>query len=103
MTLLLAWISNSPTVTVELNEKMMPFTKKNAELLMTYLGGWTKYSLENAYSKDIAKGSLAGIQAAIRMYKKGNGLKKDKSMEKLIKLDDKKELEQWVVKQLGGK
>lgn len=97
--LLLGWLSNSPTVTVTLNSKVLTFTKKNEELLMFFMAGWTRYALENDYSKDIEKGSLAGIRSVIKVYQKG-GLKKDKNIQKLIDLDEKGELEAWVAKKM---
>jgi hypothetical protein len=101
--LLVAWITNSPTVTLEISAGVLTFTKKNSELLIVFMGGWTKYSLENNYSKDKIKGNLAGIQSAIKVYKKGISLKKDKEMQKLIELDEKGELEKWVTDQLAKK
>ena len=64
--------------------------------------GWTRYVLQNGYSKDVIQGNVAGIRSAIKVYRLGNGLKKDKEMEKLIKLDESAGLESWVVTQLGG-
>jgi hypothetical protein len=101
--LLTAWITNSPTVTIELNANVLTFSKKNSELIMFFMAGWTKYSLENNYSKDIPKGSIAGLHSAINIYKKGVGLKKDKEMEKLVQLEEKGELEKWVDDQLARK
>jgi hypothetical protein len=101
--LVIAWITNSPTVTIEINMNTLPFTKKNTELLMSFMGGWTKYCLENSYSEDKIKGNLAGIKSAIKVYKMGNGLKSDKSMDKLIALDEKGELEKWIKDQLEKK
>ncbi|HEY8970032.1 MAG TPA: hypothetical protein VIM64_13090 [Puia sp.] len=95
--LLVAWLTNAPEVTVVMDEKMMPFVKKGSEVLMViFMGGWTKYCLQNNYSKDPVQCNLAGIRSAIKVYKKGVGLKKNKEMDKLIVLDDKGELEQWV-------
>jgi hypothetical protein len=94
--LLIAWITNSPTVTIELNEKMVPFIKKNDVLLIMFMAGWTRYSLQNNYAKDPVQCNLAGIKTAMKVYKKGIAVKKDKEMEKLIALDDKGELEQWI-------
>jgi hypothetical protein len=95
--LLVAWISNAPEVTIVMEEKMMPFLKKGNEVLMViFMGGWTKYCLQNNYSKDAVQCNLAGIRSVIKVYKKGVGLKKSKEVEKLIALDDKGELEQWV-------
>jgi hypothetical protein len=71
--------------------------------MFVFAGGWTKYVLQNAYSKDQMQGSLAGIRSAIQVYKSGNGLKKDKEMEKLIALDEKGGLEDWLKAQLAQK
>jgi len=96
---LVAWITNSPTVTLEINADVLTFTKKNAELLIIFMGGWTRYSLQNNYSSDAVMGSIAGIKSAIKVYKAGQ-LEKDKEMQKLIDMDEKGELETWVKKKL---
>lgn len=101
--LLTAWLTNSPEVTIEMDSKTITFAKKNPELLLVFMGGWTRYVLQNGYSKDKVQGNLAGIRSAIKVYKAGNGLKKDKELDKLIKLDDGGELEGWVAGRLGQK
>jgi hypothetical protein len=101
--LLMAWLTNSPEVSIEINAKTVTFAKKNPELMMIFMGGWTRYVLQNGYSKDKVQANLGGIKSAIKVYKLGNGLKKDKEMERLIKLDDSGGLEAWVTGQLGEK
>jgi hypothetical protein len=100
--LLVAWLTNSPTVTLEINANVLTFTKKNSELLILFMAGWTRYCLTNNYSKDITQGCLAGIKSAIKVFKSGD-LKKDKEMQKLVDLDEKGELEIWVSEQLAKK
>jgi hypothetical protein len=100
--LLVAWITNSPTVTLEINADILTFTKKNPDLLLTFMGGWTKFSLQNNYSNDNLQGSLAGIKSAIKVYK-NLLLKKDKEMEKLIELENKGELENWIKEKIRKK
>jgi hypothetical protein len=101
--LLMAWLTNSPEVTIEMDAKTVTFAKKNPELMMIFMGGWTRYVLQNGYSKDKVQANLAGIKSAIKVYKLGNGLKKDKEMERLIKLDESGGLEAWVSGQLSEK
>lgn len=101
--LLVAWLTNSPTVTIEVNSNILTFVKKNSDLLIIFMGGWAKYCLENNYSIDKVKANIAGIKSAIKVYKKDIGIKKDKAMEKIIELDDKGELETWVTEQLAKK
>jgi hypothetical protein len=100
--LLVSWITNSPTVTIEINYAILPFTENNPELLVIFMGGWTKYSLQNNYSKDIVQGTVAGLKSIIRVY---NNLpkKKVKEIEKLIKIDNKGGLEDWVKDKLNKK
>ncbi|HTB27094.1 MAG TPA: hypothetical protein VK711_17105, partial [Puia sp.] len=83
----LAWLTNSPTVTVDVDARTAPFTKRNPDLLFIFMGGWTKYSLQNNYSKDAVKCNVAGIKSSIKVYQMGNGLKKDKEMEKIIEIN----------------
>ena len=93
---LVAWLTNSPTVSIEINSEIITFTEKNSDLLIIFMGGWAKYTLENNYSTDVVKGTLAGIRSAIKVYNKNIGIKKDKEMDKLIALDTKGELEKWI-------
>ncbi len=99
LALLLAWVSNSPTVNVELNQNVLIFTKKHPELLVYFLGGWTRYALQNDYSEDVMQGNLAGIRMVLNVYQLG-GMKKDKQILKLMELEKAGQLEQWVADQL---
>jgi len=101
--MLMAWLTGSPQVTIEVDAKTMTFSRKNPELMIVFMGGWTRYVLQNTYSKDKVQGNIAGIKSAIKVYKMGSGLKKDKEMEKLIKLEEDGGLESWVAEKLGQK
>ena len=101
-TLLIGWITNSANVTVEINEATTPFLKKNGDLLIFFLGGWTRYALTHSYSNDVVQGTVAGLKSVLKMYRTGD-FKKDKDLKKLLDLEEKGELEKWVVEQLGKK
>lgn len=93
----ITWLTGSPTVTVSIDaDFVVKYTEKNPDLLVIFMAGWARYSLENNYSKDIQKGYYEGYKSIINVYKKGVGVKKDKNMEKLIKLYEKGELENWI-------
>ncbi len=98
-TLLLEWISNSPTVTIELRAEFLEFSKKNSDLLMYYMGAWTKYALQHNYSQDQVQCNLAALRSVCKAYQSGDFVK-DKSIQKLIDLDEKGKLEDWIKKQL---
>jgi hypothetical protein len=100
--LLVGWLTNSPTVTIALHEYVMDYTKKNSELLIIFMGGWTKYTLENDYSTDAVKCNVAGLRSMIKVYKTGK-LKKDKEMQKLVDLDAAGGLEALVTEKLAVK
>jgi hypothetical protein len=96
-TFLMKWLTGSPTVSINLNaDIVVKCTDKNSDLLMLFLAGWTRYSLENNYSKDQQKGYFEGFKSMINVYNKGILIKKDKDLESLIALHNKGELEAWI-------
>jgi hypothetical protein len=99
---LMSWISSSPTVTVNLNAKVVPMTKKYPELLVGFMGGWARYSLQNNYSKNVVQCNMAGIRCMVKMYMSNldHGMKRNKDIENLEALDQNGGLEDYVVKQL---
>lgn len=97
--LLIEWMTNSPTVTLSLQPYVMEYTKKNSELLIIFMSGWTRYSLQNEYATDALQCNLAGLQSMIKVYKTGK-LKKDKKMDELVELEAKGKLEAWLKGQI---
>lgn len=92
-TYIMQWLTGSPTVSVEIGTEVMQF-EDCADCLMAFLGGWTKYSLENNYSKDKSACKLAGVNQVIDLYTKNRKeLGKIKGIEKWIKLKEKGKLE----------
>ena len=100
--LLLQWLTESPTVTMELNTDVIPFMNTSPDLLLIFMGGWARYCLQNKYSTNNVQGSLAGIRSVIRVYK-NMALKKDPELEKLIALDEKGQLDGWVKTKVAKK
>jgi hypothetical protein len=94
-----AWITGTPSVTIELFLEMIPF-RDNKDLLAAYMNGWTKFAIENPSLKsDTVKCNVAALESVIKVYKL-NDMKKVKSIEEFIKLQNKDELEKWVRKNL---
>jgi hypothetical protein len=101
---LIQWLSGAPNVTIELSTFQLDYTDKNPELLIIFMGAWAKDALENPDSEDKAlAGNLAGFKSILKFYKANidKGLKKNKKIEKLLKLSDS-ELEAWVKEQING-
>ena len=100
---LFMWVSGSPNVEITLSQKIPGFTK-NPDLVMIFLGGWTRFDLEHPdQSKDEVAGNLAGIKNVIKVYQEnlGKGIRKDRDVQKMIKLEKKGKLEEWVRKRVG--
>ena len=96
---ILSWLEGSPTVSVEIKQEIVSFMKPNPDLLMIFMCGWTKYSLENKDYNNKIKGSQKGVEAVIEFYiKNKENLKKDKNVEKYIKLKEEGKLEDYITK-----
>jgi hypothetical protein len=92
---LIKWITGSPTVSIELVSGIVPL--ECAECLLSFMSGWTKYSLENDYSKNKIDCALAGAEYAIKFYEKNKfELGKNADMDKLIKLKNKRKLKKYI-------
>lgn len=95
---LLEWISGSPYVHLELKKEIVTFVN-SPDLLMVFMGGWTKYSLESKDFNNKVGGSLAGLQAVIDFYSRNkNAIKKDKNVEKYIHMKENGTLKEYVEK-----
>ena len=92
---LMKWMSGSPTVSIELVSGIVPLDC--ADCLMSFMSGWTKYSLENDYSKNKVECAVAGAENAIEFYKKNKSeLGKNSDMEKLMKQQKKGKLKKYI-------
>jgi len=68
-------------------------------LLMVFMCGWTKYSIETKDNNNTAMGNQKGIEAVIEFYTKNKEyLKKDNNVEKYIKLKENGKLEEYISK-----
>jgi len=94
-TFLIAWITGSPDVSISIGSTLLKFADKNKELLITFMGGFTKYAIQhkNDFNKDQA--NIAGLRAMIDKYTNDPARKKDSAMEKLVKMDKDGKLEEW--------
>lgn len=98
---IMAWISGAPNVTVNVYYDIVNISSNNTDLLLPFIMGWIKYSLENNYSADDLKGTKAGIEALVKFYEDNKKLlKKDKAVEKYKKLIEDNKLEEELKKKL---
>ena len=101
LTFITNWIVETPTVSIEISEKIVPFAANNTDLLSAFMGGWTKLVIEHPESKeDLVKCNLEGLLSVIKMYKLNKELKRDKFIDKLVEYNDKGKLNNWIHEQL---
>lgn len=92
---LMKWVSGSPTVSIQVVSGIVPLDK--AEYLMAFMGGWTKYSLNNDYAKDKITCAIAAAEHSIAFYEKNKSeLGKNSDLEKLIKQKKKGNLKDYI-------
>ena len=95
----MTWLTGSPTVTVNIKPEIVNFMKPNPDLLMVFMCGWTKYSIETKDNNNTAMGNQKGIEAVMEFYIKNKEyLKKDNNVEKYIKLKENGKLEEYISK-----
>lgn len=98
-TFLIKWVSGCPNITVEIKTEVVNFIETNPEQLIIFMGGWCKKALETKDYKNKEMGNLAGIESVIAYYSKNKDLlKKDKNVEKYIKMKEKGTLEDYIKK-----
>ena len=90
------WVGGSPTVLVEMYPVILDFDQKNEGMLVLFMAGCARYVLENNDTTDAKAKYMFAFRGLISMYKSGNGISKDKKMEKLIKLDESGKLDEWL-------
>lgn len=96
---LMKWIEGSPTVYIVAQAEFITYVEKQPALLMIFMAGWTKFSLENKVVHDNVRGNLAGLNAVIKFYERNRkALGEDKEIEKFIKMRDKGQLEAYIKK-----
>jgi hypothetical protein len=93
----LKWLTGTPRVSVGISEKIVTFIKPNGDLMFIFMGGWTKYALESKDYKNVFMGNLKGVESVIAFYQKNKAfLKKDKNVEKYIKMKENGTLEGYI-------
>lgn len=100
---MIAWVVNSPTVSINLRASVIKLFDKNPQLNAVYLAGYARYCLENNHSKDELQANITAIKAAINCYNLGGDIKKDKALTKVIDKDKEGKLEDWVKEAMESK
>ncbi|PWK79790.1 hypothetical protein LX99_00250 [Mucilaginibacter oryzae] len=93
---LLKWMQGNPAVNIEINSSVAKMTDKNPPLLITFMGGYTKYALQNKTGFNKDKANLAGVKAVIDKYVLETDHKNNSLLNKLVKIDKEGKLSNWI-------
>lgn len=96
---ILEWIIGTPDVSIEINSAIAKFISSSPDLIVPYFCGGIKYVLNGGDNDDKVKVAIASLESVIRYYEL-NKPKKDKEVEKIIKLNKSGGLQSWVAKEL---
>lgn len=99
---LLEWASGSPKVSIGLQPYVGELSGKQSDLLMAFMGGWTRYSLQHPGVTDALTLNAEGVQSMLKVYALG-GLSTNKPLEKVRDLAAAGELNAWLKNKLSTK
>jgi hypothetical protein len=91
----LKWLAGSPTVSINIYNEVTKLYDGNP-ILTVFLSAYARYVLEHKTEKGIYTPTKVGLQALMAIYKKGIGIKPNKHMDKMIKMDAKGKLDDYI-------
>jgi hypothetical protein len=94
----LQWVSGSPTVSIDITEKLAKLYGKNEQLPGIYIASYARNLLENKNTGTKFSATKAGLSSVMNVYKKGIAVSKSKEMDKLIKLTGDNQLDEYINK-----
>lgn len=100
---MMRWLTGTPPVSMTLQPYVARLTEDNPQLLMMFMAGYTRWCLENNYSKDEIKANTAGVKSMINLLHLGGEIKKNKTLQKAIEADRAGKLEEWVSRNYSKK
>jgi hypothetical protein len=92
----LKWLAGSSSVSINYTDKLAKVTDRNPLLGSLLLAVFARTILENKTSATYFDAIKAGLQAVVRVYKKGINVKKEKELDKLAAFTDDTQLEDYI-------
>lgn len=91
------WIAGSPTVTVSLDELVAKIIDRNPQLLYIYIASYSRSVLLNKESPNSLLAVKDGLLSVLKVYKKGIGVVRNRQLERLAKMDQDSQLEDYIL------
>ncbi len=91
------WGNGSPKVSIALTETLMKEAcKKNKEFMFVFMCGYCANDIVTQYNASDLNNHLAGYRLIFKVYQNAAKKSKDKKLEKLIAMDNKNELSEYI-------
>lgn len=99
---LLKWIYGTPYLTVVIEPYIMKLSGNNADLLLSFIFGYTEFKLKNPTANDASLANIAGIESLIKDYTANSlAFKKDAAIDHVIAIQSNGKLAEWIKPQLS--
>lgn len=95
---LIQWINGSPTVFINLGKQLGKLIEHNHQLLPIYMANYAAFCIRNKQYNDPSAATRAGLQAMVKVYRRGRGIKNVKILDKLANAADKNGLDEYISK-----
>lgn len=92
----LQWYIDNITLNITLVEKLAEINEGNADLLLVYFAGFSKYYIKN--KKDFSKlnATRSGLTSVLQVYNKGLNVTKSGGLDKLTKINAENKLDDFI-------
>ena len=97
---MMQWMMGAANVSIDLNLKVLPFAESSPDMLVYFMGGWTRHSLLFPDDTDKLQGNLAGLRSVLTVYRSNPTQTRDVSLDKLLSYNNGGDLEAWVKEQI---
>lgn len=92
----LIWLSGSPTISLDIDSKAMPFMENHEELFYTFIHGIALYQLKHPDEKiDKVKLHSYGLKAVAEMVIRSHNIDMDSTLRKIVKAYRKKQIKEY--------
>lgn len=95
------WLTGAPNVSVNMRSTVANFAKANADLVIVFMCGWTRYELLHKANVNELDANVKSIQAVMDFYVRNKAyLSKDALVEKYLKLNEQGKLTAYLSEQI---
>jgi len=95
---LMQWATGTPDFTISIDERYLKFVENNPQLLLYYIAGFSRYSIQHPTDKDTTHRMIAGLKLVKKIFKANpESFMKDSYIEEIAGLKDD-EFKKWVAK-----